>query len=748
MVTHTSIGKYNHSLLQRVAIPIIGLFILQFLPGQVKAEAKLEEIIVTAQKRSQSLQDVGISIAAFTGNDINRLGLNNIEKLAAAIPNLQSLDAAAGLPSFRIRGIGLNEFQAAFDSPVGVHLDEIFLSKPMLASMGFFDIDRVEVLKGPQGTVFGRNTTGGAVNYYSNKPTEEFTGGIRASYGRYERFETEAHISGSLSENLTGRLALQVFDYGADGPYKNLFDNRELGELEQQQLRGVLQWRGDRTEILASLEFGSKEGDLTPYDNLFQATPGGPPDVTAVIRNPISRYRVNQDYHPTTDSESSGAGLRIEHEFNFGTLTSLTGYKTFERDNREDSDNTPIVSTNIDWYSDIDQFTQELRVVGDKGAWNYLIGIYYEADELTTVETLDVTDLNNLLGGALGFFQLGSDHVVDTTSFAVFTSHEFQLTEQLYLTLAGRFTEEKNEIDGQSFLTTFSAPTNGNGNRIAPADRLVLVDADTDRSDNDVNYKIGLNFHPTENIMIYGSLSTGFRSGGYDLAFGSPSLETFEPEETTAWEVGVKTTLFDGSVRFNSALFFTEIEDYQSNVNLAGELVPRRRNIGTLETRGLEMELQWQPDEFWRIQLSGAYSDAEISKVSRDATGVPFAVDGTPLKGNQPVNTPELSFGAILAYNHPISSNIGIEVLTNYSWNDERYLEIQNAADHLVDSYHTLDASLSFAALDDKWRVSLWGKNLTDEDYLRYINDVPGFGLFLTINAEPATYGISAEYNF
>lgn len=707
--------------------------------------AVLEEVVVTAQKRAQSLQDVGISITAWNEDDVNRMGLGDIENLASVTPNLQSLDEAAGLPSFRIRGIGLNEFQAAFDSPVGVHLDEVFLSKPMLASMGFFDVERVEVLKGPQGTVFGRNTTGGAVNYYSRQPSEEFEAGVRMRYGRYQRFESEAYIGGALANNVSGRLAVQYLDHG-DGPYFNQHTQQDIGQLEQTQLRGQLAWSNDNTSVLLGLQLGSREGELTPYDNLFQSTPGGTPDVTAVIREPLSRYTVNQDYAPETDSESSAIDLRVSHSFTAGDLVSITAFKTFERDNREDSDNTPGATTNIDWYSDIDQFTQEFRFSGQKGAWNYLYGAYFEDDSLTTVETLDASLLAEL--GLIQFAQLGSDHVVDTSAYAVFTSHELAINDQLSLIFGGRYSKEKNEINGQSFLTATRAQTIGSENRIADADRIVLVNADQQRTDEDVNFKLGANYHLSDDALLYVSYSTGFRSGGFDLAFGSPSLESFQPEQTQAWELGVKSSLLDGAMTLNAALFGSVVEDYQSNVNLAGELVPRRRNIGELETSGLELDMQWQLSESTRIQLSGAYTDAEISEVSNDANGQPFMVDGATLQGNVPVNTPEYSASFILDYRQPITSNIDLEALLNVSWNDERFLEIQNGADHLVKAYTTVDLSLAVASVDGKWRASLWGKNITDEEYLRYINDVPAFGLFLTINAEPATYGVALEYQF
>lgn len=717
---------------------LLSVFVCLLGASHVYAGA-IEEVVVTAQKREQSLQDVGITITAFTTEDVRNRGLTNIDRLAAAVPNLQALDDAAGLPSFRIRGVGLNEFQAGFDSPVGVHLDEVFYSKPFLASMGFFDVQRIEALKGPQGTVFGRNTTGGAVNYYSNQPTEEFSAGLKLSYGRYERFNGEGHISGALSDNLLGRLAVQVVNHSS-GPYRNLFDGNKLGDAEQYRVRGILNWSNELTEVRVTAHYGSREADLTPYDNLFQSTPGGLPNVAAVIREPLSRFVVNQDYFPTTDSEAAGVNVKIEHDLGFATLTSITSYESFERDNREDSDNTTIRSTNIDWFSDIEQLTQELRLAGEHDRWNYLFGLYYEDDKLVQADFIDVNDISALLGG-IGF--LGSDFQQDTKSYAVFTSHEYAMTDRLSLIFGARYTVEENRISG----VAGAAPPSAVGP--APANRVPVAGfvADAERTDNSFNFKAGLNYQPTDEMLLYFSASTGFRSGGYDFGLGSP-LETFDPEDTTSFELGMKTSLLDGSMNVNAAAFYTEVDDYQTNVNIGAELIPRRRNIGQLQTWGLEGDMLWQPNRQWRVQLAAGYTNAEVAKINNDPNGIPFAVDGTPILGNEPVNTPEFSFNATVDYIHPLNNNLQLEFMASWTWVDERFLEIQNAADHLVSSYDTLDLSLALAPEDGNWRIRAWGRNVTDEDYLRYINDVPAFALFLTINNDPATYGVDLEYSF
>lgn len=720
--------------------------IIAALVCQSTFAAQLEEVVVTAQKRSQSLQDVPLSVSAISGEEVDRLNLNDVTSLATVIPNLTAMDSAAGNPSFRIRGVGLNEFSAAYDSPVGIHLDETFLFKPVLASLGFYDVERVEALKGPQGTVFGRNTTGGAVNFYSNRPTEEFEAGIALSYGNYQRIEANGFVSGPLGDSLKGRLAVEIKDYAEDeGPWKNLYDGKRIGELEQQQARGMLQWSGDATTVLATLEMGTKEAELTPYDNLFQSQPGAHPtapnvpgvwDPTIEIRDPMSRDTVNADHTQATDTDYWGARLRIDHELDLGTFTSLTSYKDFERENIEDSDNTTTRSVNIDWNTKLDSLSQEFRLAGDRDNWTYLLGAYYEDDSTEIVELVDSRDF-------LGAF-FGDDYKVDTESWAIFTNNEYAFTESISLLLGARYTEEEVSINGAGYAAAPTAPI-GSFSTVAPEDRFAVIAVDESRTDTDFNWKVGLNYTPNDDVLVYTSVSTGFRSGGYDMTFGglalgSPLL-TFDPEDVTAVDLGVKSTLLEGAMTLNVALFYTEVADYQDNVNKGEEIVPRRRNVGTLETYGFESDLQWQMHENWMMKWGLGYTDAEVT----DSDEV---VNGTPLNGTTPVNTPEWSTSLLLNYNRPISETLVLDVLLSGQWQDERYLEPENGPDHLVDSYSTVDASIALMSGDGKWSVSLWGKNLTDEDYLQYINDVPAFGLFLTIKAEPATYGVAFNYSF
>ncbi len=705
--------------------------------------AVLEEVVVTAQKREQSVQDVGISITAFNDQSIVNRGLDDAYQLSDAVPNLRAFAHAVGQNHFRIRGLGLNEFQVSFDAPVAINIDEVILSKPFMGSIGVFDVQRIEVLKGPQGTLFGRNTTGGAVNYYSNRPTEEFEAGIRLGYGRYDRFEVNAHVSGPLSENLSGRIAISGAHAGADeGPYLNLFNGKRIGTRDnKKQVRGMLQWANDTTTILASVHYDRDFGESVPYDNLFQDIPGGvqaggTTDVTKVIRDPVGRFVVNQDNAPTKDLEAAGANLRIEHTFGEMTLTSLTAYEYFKRDAREDSDNTPADTVNIDWYSDINQFSQELRLSGEHGQWQYLVGAYYESDDLTSVNAIHLTDL-----GIPGLNTAGSDYAQKTNTWAIFSNVEYMFNEQLSLIAGLRYTEEKNHFTGLSFFAT-GLPGPGPKNRVDPSTYIPgLVSADEKRKDTDLNFKVGLNYHFSDDILLFASYSTGFRSGGFDAGLAADPLIIFEPEDVTAYEAGIKSTLLDGTLAANLSVFFTEVDNYQENANLPTELIPRRRNIGKLESKGVEVDLNWKPADAWLIRGSVGYADTEIVKSN-------FLFGTIPAEGNIPANSPKLSSNLFGSYVLPVSNTLDLEINASWTWVDKRFLEVENQPDHLVGSYNTVDASIAISTRDGKWRASFWARNLTDEIHLTYINDVPGFGLFLPINSDPLNYGVNVEYNF
>ena len=727
-----------------------------FIAQQSMAQVALEEIVVTAQKRSQSIQDVGITINAQSEERIDKLDLgSDVLRLATVTPGLTAVNGSAGTPSYRIRGLGILEFNASFDGPVGVHVDESFLWKPILSALGFFDVNRVEVLKGPQGTVFGRNTTGGAVNFYSNTPEQEFGIGVKARYGRFERLDTEAYITGALSENVAGRLAVEVKEHGG-GPFFNEFFQDEEGDLSQQRVRGILDWSNDSTLVRLTAEYGEKDGELGPYDNLFQDIPGGASAggntiVSENIRNPRGRFRVNQNFQQLTDIEESNIQLRIEHEMPFGTLTSITNYRDHIRRNTEDTDNTPDATFDINWQTGIEAFSQELRLSGNAfdGKLDFLIGGYYENDELQVAELFDT------LGGPIGIL-IQAEYRVDDENWAVFTNNEYAINDDVSVVFGARYTEEDQDLFGERAIgqagITRAQGVGEGGNifpffsQIRPQFRNVLETADTKNSgdtikDTSFDVKLGLNYNLNDDALLFGSVSTGFRSGGF-VFDPFNGLTPFDAEDITAIELGAKTTWADGRVTWNTSLFWSETDNYQDTAILPPATTPQRTNTGTLRSQGIETEVQWQVDDKWFVQLGGAYVDAEITESDF------FFTPTIAAQGLTTVNTPEYEVSALVNYTTPVNANWEFDAVVNGNYQSSRFLEPDNSIDSEVSGFGTVDATLSLQSVDGKYTYSLWGKNLTDTNYLQYLNDIPGIATFLAVRADPITYGISVDVKF
>lgn len=274
------------------------------------AHAQLDEIVVTAQKRTQSQQDVGVTMQAFAGDDIKELNVGATEDVAALIPNVQ-VNYGFGQISFNVRGLGINEFSANLDSPVAVHVDEVYMSKNFMTGLTLFDIERVEGLKGPQGTIFGRNTTGGAINFYTRRPTDELASGFTLEYGNYDTLKGEGYVSGPINDVLSYRLSAMVQDQ-REGHYDNLTLNKDGGRVDKNAFRGQLQWDLDATRVLASIHFGKDDSELPPYEGVGIFTPESVAD-DIVDESVQARSRGNIFYSVKAYHEQPNKAVLREH---------------------------------------------------------------------------------------------------------------------------------------------------------------------------------------------------------------------------------------------------------------------------------------------------------------------------------------------------------------------------------------------------------------------------------------------------
>jgi len=754
------------------------------MPNLASAQT-LDTITVTAQKREQSVQDVGLTVTAVGGERLKEAGVRDVVEIAALSPNVQ-VNYGLGNNFFNIRGLGLNEFTANLDAPVAVHIDEIYQSKGFMTGLAIFDVERVEILKGPQGDLFGRNTTGGTVNFITRRPQKEFGAGVNINYGNYNTLHTEGYITGPITENLAARVSGYITNQGR-GFYENQLTGENEGRVKEFALRGQLEWESDRTTVLVSGHYGQDNSELHPYEGVGNTdratgtlcpeylngtvegdTPGCErgldlafvlPTVTDPINGDVpgqfqpgesDPYITQNNLRFDVDNESIGGFLRIDHDLGGHIFTSLSGFERFDRKQQEDSDGSPVDSVQVFWNTKIDQFTQEFRLTSDfdHDNWSYVAGLFYESDDYKNEDYLTafIPFLPNP-GNPLNNF---SNYSQRTNAFAGYVHVEARLTDQLKLIAGARYTNESVRVNGGTFSGDGLVEIDG----VFQPETITGVIADAalapggnSRQDENVSYRLGAQYYPVDNVMIYANISTGFRSGGYSVAFAAAQdqLVNLEPENITAYEIGFKSDIFDGRGRINAAFFRYDVQNGHIDVDVPGTPVPITVNAPTAETFGAEIESRWAVTDNFELLLAGGWTDTEIGSVAGITVGS-FAV--SDLGGNRRAFSPKFTFNGQGRYSSEVGASTNFLATVDWSWRSSQFLEVNNQPSNLIDSYWLVNARAALEFDDGRYTVAIWAKNLTNTAYVTYLNDLPAFGWLLRGYAAPRTFGGSVEFNF
>lgn len=708
----------------------------------------LEEIVVTAQKREQSLQDVGIAISAFDGETMEAMGVVNSNEIAAKTPNLNIMSPAGegGVVSVFIRGIGLNDFALNNTGPVGFYVDDSAIGSSNGQLTTLFDIARVEVLKGPQGTLFGRNTTGGALNIVSNKPTDEFEASVKLSAGNYGYLKTEGMVSGSLTDTVNARLAL--VNYTSDG----YMENTSTGdEVEKENFAGRLLFDitpSDDLSVLVNIHGSRNDSDsdlygLTSDSDFYEGTYG------------------DKDY--TINVDTLGGSIKAEYDINDSlSLTSITSYDDLSKRHNEEGDMTPLELIEFQFNVDTHTFAQELRLNGDTDGMHWVAGLYYLTETTNWNTTsfsgdLPLDPINFPAGPFLGE-SLGEGHQELTTQ-AIFGQVEYELAEDWTLTVGGRYTQLDVEIDYSTSIPSFALYT----------PFLSAVDYSDDLTNEEFSGKVALNYFANEDVMYYGSITRGFKGGGFNGGAGADlanyvATAEYDPEILTAYELGLKSTLLDGTMRLNAALFYYDYEDAQVFNSIADPItdLPRTsiENAKSLELYGLDLDVTWQPTEALFIQAGVGYTHSEFDDF--DLT-VPLVsgTGSTDLSGETPQNTPEWSATVLANYTWTLGDNGLLMAQIDGTYQSEVFFSngtIVTAGDPSSydrnedigqAGYSLWNARLAWFDSSEQIEVALWGKNLGDKEYASYmfeLTDVVGGDQVM--RGTPRTYGVDVKYNF
>jgi iron complex outermembrane receptor protein len=736
------------------------------MAGEVPQWA-LGEIVVTAQKRAQSAQDVGISIVSLTGDDLKNYGFEKPSDLARQTTNLVvAYTVSSNLPNFSLRGVGLNDFTSNNSSPVAVHLDEVNLAYSALLNFGLFDMERVEVLKGPQGTLYGRNTTGGTVNFHSNKPHPEFEAEVLAGYGRYSSKKMEGFINGTLGTNMSGRLSA-TWQNQSEGPWHNRFYDRDVGEIKRYAVRAQLLWTpNDDFSALLNLHGGREDSEGFQYSLLPAINATGDGLCSAYLDGSLEGgeadcfdFLGNQepDDDPYTSSSLKGHGVVLNLQWDIGsaTLTSVSGHEFLDRFSSEDADGFPQIQIDGLYQDEFKQWSQELRLASNSvEPMSWLIGALIAADEVDTTRAEFLG--RDLFGPGFGD-GANLPSLQETDSAALFAHTEWRLADSLRLIAGLRYTHEERAFAGGTYLTETPAEIGAGGipapGDIGPDDFLTFQD-DKISFDN-VSGKIGLDYRRNDDWLFYGSVSSGFKSGGFggDFAFSEEELsEPFDEETILAYEFGFKGTLFDERLQWNGALFSYDYNDVILNVSQEAQLPSgdtfvffSNANGADAEIVGLETDFWWRPAQGLDIRLGLAWMNTELKNA------LPGNED---LEGDELTYAPKFSANGSVRYEWATHAGFQAGVQLDASHKGSHFGEVPNSPVAKIDAYTLVNCRVDFGSQNGSWTIGLWGQNLTDETYLVYVNDLVGgdpaggLGVVLTTAGYARTYGIDFLYRW
>lgn len=725
--------------------------------------AGLERISVTAQKRTQSVQEVPISISAYTGDMLSDMGLVESQQLGQFIPGLE-ISTSGGEGTQLIvfmRGAGLNDFNSNNSGPIGIYSDEVYISSPALTAFQFFDTQRLEVLKGPQGTLYGRNTTGGAIKFITNKPTEDFEASVKASYASFDTSAVEAAISGPLAENINGRLAFVKND--SDGYAENLVDGGDVSGTDTLSYRGMLEFDYDDLNILVNLHGTEVNSPITRFSPLGATTDGSTPCSTEMVlanqcvdvfgyRAPDDPHEGNYNDMDDIDMSATGGYVQIDYDFGDVIFTSVTSYDEVDRILPEETDASPSNYATATYNVESETFAQEFRVTGTTEKTEWLAGLFYLSESLDQDQTIDLfNDLRAFTGGlsdpegtvtGAPIFLSRTLNEQDLESYAVFGQSTYAVNDKLNITLGLRYTDEQRD---------FSALTGLEDEAVFGPDLFVLYDEpDLSADSRAVSYRVAVDYRINENMMTFASVSKGYKSGGFNGGFlsidateAALQLEAYDPEYLTAYEVGFKSDLLDNRLRLNASVFYNDFKDSQVFTLVQTETLPliTLDNASNARVYGLEFDATAMVTDGLTVALSGAFLDSELQDFE--------STEGVDYSGNKIANTPDTSLSGIIRYEYFTGNDASISAQTAISYKSDVFFSTENNPIVGQHSYTIVNARVAYATAEGDWEVAAFVTNLTDKNYQTNVFDLTELGgMYQRTFAPPRQFGIEVIAKF
>lgn len=707
----------------------------------------LEEIVVTAQKRAENIQDVPISVAAISGEMVEKSQATSLRNLQGLVPNLQ-INNFPNTPNsavFTIRGIGVIEPDPFAGNTVSIVQDGVPQYFNMGALLDLFDVESIEVLRGPQGTLFGANTTGGVVNVRTRQPTGEFGGRAELTLGKWERQDIKAAVDFPIVENvLAGKIS--VMHHQRDGWVRNIVDGSDLDARDVSVLRGALKLTPDgmdQFDATLALEYGESRNGSPAVTNSAQAgdafyveqgtrfpnaalpmyrnpCPGSP--LTSSCRAP-SKYFAGSDVQDRNDMDTYRATLTANwYGSRIGDVVSITGFKKFDIHEFTDNDGSPLFGIDTNRRTDGWQLSQEVRTALDVSErWNIQLGGFY-------LKTHYAHEADLTLEFAMPGLSGRNTQEQDNWSGSLFLQNYFDLGERLRLQAGIRYTHEYTEMTAGDFgLLNPDGPAQwGIGQEIYG------FEITKDKRWNELGWKLGLDYRLSEDVLLYGYYARGFKSGGFVGRINTPeAIGPYDPETIDTVELGMKGDFLDRRLRVNLATFYMIYEDMQLAQNFildGGSPVGTTiYNVAESNIWGAELELTALLTERLSVNTSMAYLHAEYDDF--------MTTDGVDLSGERLQNAPRVTASVGVSYERPVGAGLA-EASLLYRHTGEKYLQnLANPAIVRIQATDVVNANLSWTPDSEQWTIELWANNLLDKRYIDSVTWNPG--LFTQVFYQP-----------
>lgn len=753
--------------------------------SQESASAQVRDnvIVVTAQRREQDIQDVGISIAAYGSEELQRLGVTSSDDIAAITPGVSMSGAIAGqFSTFTIRGVTQNDFLDHTEAPTAVYVDEGYLPSMQAQSFATFDLERVEVLKGPQGTLFGRNATGGLVHFITRKPSDSWEGFLDATYGRFDTVRLEAAVGGPVADGVRVRVA-GLYNYH-DEVYENLVPGAD-DVYNADTLAGRLQVEfdlGSDAELLLTAHGGRSIMGTAPYNSIQTIAvvdgqgrlldakrvaptetrecigPGGanvdcgndlsgsPDGVTLVrprpggdffgyvLENPGS-LTVAMDTADDNSNrvESYGGSARLSFSLGGADAVLLSDYRYLEKDFLLDADATPLVYLNTFQLAEVESFSQEFRISGSGGAFQWLAGAYYLYIDAYVPGTGFILPPNDqaptVIAAGLAGLNFVDEYRLKTNSYSAFGQVEWSFAPDLSLIGGLRVVREEKRFDYRSNIVA--------GTAVVGPLRAPYAD---DNGETLVAVRAELDWKPSEDALIYLSYNRGVKAGSYNAPFGGSAIVSdpeipYGSETLHAFELGLKSQLFDRRLRFNAAAFYYDYEDYQ-----AFKLIGLTTQVVNADARyyGFEAELVARPASNLELSASVSYIDTRVDDIEF----------GGIVRDREAAYTPNWQARGFARYTAPVSGGEVSFQLEGY-YSSDFYYSLSNFSSTNTPDYFIGNARIGFNTDDNRWKASLFVDNFTNKRYVSSGFDLStACGCSETFFSPPRWWGISLRYNW